>query len=56
MEGALGVFAIPPMLALDGGTLIGAPSTLVNVNLTVPVVERAGVIPTTEIERVLNDI
>ncbi len=56
MEGAIGVLAAPPALALDGGTLSGAPSTLVNVNLTVPDVERAGVIPTTEIERVLSGI
>jgi L-threonylcarbamoyladenylate synthase len=56
MEGAIGVLSIPPALALDGGTLSGAPSTLVNVNLPVPVIERAGVIPTIEIEQVLNDI
>jgi len=56
MEGALMALSTPPALALDGGTLSGAPSTLVNVNLPAPVIERAGAIPNTEIERVLYDI
>ena len=55
MAGALDSLAIPPQLALDGGLLSGAPSTIVNVNLPTPVVERAGTIPTSEIERVLYD-
>ena len=55
VEGALGVLAMPPALAVDGGTLSGAPSTLVNVNLPTPVVEREGVVPATEIARVLGD-
>ena len=53
MEGALTALAVPPALAIDGGLLSGDPSTLVNVNLPVPVIERAGAIPSAEIERVL---
>lgn len=56
LEGALGSLAFAPALALDGGTLSGAPSTLVNVNLPVPAIERAGTIPNTEIERVLRNV
>lgn len=55
MEGALGVLDTPPALALDGGMLSGAPSTLVNVNLRMPVVEREGVVPTKEIAQVLYE-
>ena len=55
MEGALMVLTTPPALAIDGGLLNGAPSTLVNVNLPVPVIERVGVIPANEIEEVLKN-
>lgn len=55
VEGALMSLAIQPALAIDGGLLSGAPSTLVNVNLPVPAIERVGSIPTAEIERVLYD-
>lgn len=53
VEGALESLAVRPALALDGGLLSGAPSTLVNVNCPSPVIERLGSIPKTEIERVL---
>lgn len=53
VEGALMSLSIQPALAIDGGSLSGAPSTLVNVNLPVPAIERVGTIPNTEIERVL---
>ena len=55
VDGALGDLAEPPGLALDGGTLSGASSTLVNVNLPRPVVEREGVVPSAAIEEVLRD-
>ena len=54
VEGALGSLAIAPSLAIDGGLLSGAPSTLVNVNLPEPKVERVGSIPESEIERVID--
>lgn len=54
IEGALGSLAIPPSLAIDGGVLSGAPSTLVNVNLPKPRIERSGSIPDAEIERVVS--
>lgn len=53
IEGALGSLVIAPSLAIDGGLLSGAPSTLVNVNLPEPKVERVGSIPESEIERVV---
>lgn len=53
IEGALGSLIIAPSLAIDGGLLSGAPSTLVNVNLPEPKVERVGSIPESEIERVV---
>ena len=53
IEGALGSLVIAPSLAIDGGVLSGAPSTLVNVNLPEPKVERVGTIPESEIERVI---
>ena len=53
VEGALGDLAIAPSLAIDGGRLSGAPSTLVNVNLPKPKVERVGSISESEIERVV---
>lgn len=43
-----------PDLVIDGGVRKVVPSTLVNCNLPAPVVERAGVIPADEIERVLR--
>lgn len=53
IEGALGSLVTAPSLAIDGGLLSGAPSTLVNVNLPEPKVERVGSIPESEIERVI---
>ncbi|MCM1045313.1 MAG: L-threonylcarbamoyladenylate synthase [Candidatus Gastranaerophilales bacterium] len=53
MESALASLAGAPSLAIDGGRLSGAPSTLVNVNLPKPKVERVGSIPESEIERVI---
>ena len=53
VAGALRCLAAKPALALDGGTLRGTPSTLVNVHLPAPVVEREGSISNAEIERVL---
>lgn len=53
VEGALRDLAFAPSLAIDGGLLSGAPSTLVNVNLPEPKVERVGLIPESEIERVV---
>jgi L-threonylcarbamoyladenylate synthase len=55
VDGALGDLAKPPALALDDGTLSGASSTLVNVNLPRPIVEREGVVPSSEIAEVLGD-
>lgn len=54
LEGALKSLSVRPALAIDGGVLSGAPSTLVNVNLPEPVIERAGIIPKTEIERLFH--
>lgn len=53
IDGALGSLSIAPALAIDGGLLSGDPSTLVNVNLPEPKVERVGAIPESEIERVI---
>lgn len=53
IEGALRSLSMAPSLAIDGGLLSGAPSTLVNVNLPEPKIERAGFIPESEIERVI---
>ncbi len=53
IERALGSLIIAPSLAIDGGVLSGTPSTLVNVNLSEPKVERVGSIPESEIERVI---
>lgn len=52
-KGALGSLAIAPSLAIDGGLLSGAPSTLVNVNLPEPEIERVGFISEIEIEKVI---
>lgn len=54
VEGALGDLAAPPALAVDGGPLSGAPSTLVNVNRPEPVIERAGAIPNSAVEEALH--
>lgn len=56
VKGALDSLAFHPRLVIDGGLLSGEPSTLVNVNLPIPVIERFGVIPQTEIERVLINV
>lgn len=53
VEGALGDLTIAPSLVIDGGLLSGVPSTLVNVNLPEPKVERVGFIPESEIMRVV---
>lgn len=53
LPGALASLVAPPALAIDGGELSGAPSTLVNLNLPEPRVERVGSIPKSEIEKVL---
>lgn len=53
IEGALGSLKGAPSLAIDGGLLSGAPSTLVNVNLPTPKIERVGAIPESEIEKVM---
>ena len=55
IEGALDSLAFQPSLIIDGGQLSGAPSTLVNVNLPIPAIERAGTIPNSEIERILQN-
>ena len=55
IEGALDSLAFKPSLIIDGGQLSGAPSTLVNVNLPIPAIERAGTIPCSEIERILQN-
>lgn len=56
VDGALRGFAELPALALDGGTLTGASSTLVNVNLPRPAIEREGVIASAAIAEVLDDL
>lgn len=53
VEGALGSLTSVPSLVIDGGLLSGVPSTLVNVNLPEPKVERVGFIPESEIKRVV---
>ncbi|MBR3860995.1 MAG: L-threonylcarbamoyladenylate synthase [Oscillospiraceae bacterium] len=55
IEGALMSLVFHPSLVIDGGQLSGAPSTLVNTNLPIPVIERAGIIPNSEIERILQN-
>lgn len=55
VQGAWRSLAFKPALTIDGGELSGAPSTLVNVNLPKPVVERNGSIPKEEIERILYE-
>jgi L-threonylcarbamoyladenylate synthase len=44
-----------PDLAIDGGSVATIPSTLVNCNADPVKIERVGVIPADEIDRVLND-
>jgi L-threonylcarbamoyladenylate synthase len=46
--------AAAPALAVDGGRLTGASSTLVNTNLPAPEIERDGAIPAGEIEAILG--
>lgn len=53
IESALKSLAKAPTLAIDGGLLGGDPSTIVNVNLPKPAIERVGSISAAEIERVL---
>lgn len=55
LEGALSSLVVAPSLAIDGGLLSGTPSTLVNVNLKEPKIERTGSITKLEIERVINN-
>lgn len=54
IDGALESLAAAPSLAIDDGALSGAPSTLVNVNLPKPKVERVGTISESDIERVIE--
>lgn len=44
-----------PDVAIDGGEIKTIPSTIVNCRLDPPVVEREGVIPTEEIERLIKE-
>lgn len=53
IEGAFASLTRAPSLAIDGGVLSGAPSTLVNVNLPEPKIERIGSIPEEEIVRAI---
>lgn len=53
LKSALSSLFFAPALAIDGGLLSGKPSTLVNVNLSKPRVERVGIISESEIERVI---
>lgn len=46
---------LQPDLAIDGGSVATVPSTLVNCNVDPVSIERVGVIPVGEIERVLDD-
>ena len=50
----LGDLAAAPALAVDGGRLTGASSTLVNTNLAAAAIEREGAIPTGEIEAIIG--
>jgi len=45
---------LQPDIAIDGGSVNTVPSTLVNCNVDPVAIERVGVIPVDEIERVLN--
>jgi L-threonylcarbamoyladenylate synthase len=56
LDQALDDLAGPPGVAIDGGTLPVVSSTLVNVNLPVPEIEREGVIARAAIEEVLADV
>lgn len=55
LKGAMESLYEQPTLAIDGGVLSGAPSTLVNVNLESPVIERLGTIDSMRIERILYE-
>jgi L-threonylcarbamoyladenylate synthase len=50
----LTLLASPPALAVDGGRLTGAASTLVNTNLSRPEIEREGASPAADVEAVLR--
>jgi tRNA A37 threonylcarbamoyladenosine synthetase subunit TsaC/SUA5/YrdC len=54
LEAALADLAVAPTVAIDGGTLSGASSTLVNVNLPKPKIEREGAVDADSIARVLD--
>ncbi|HEX8083623.1 MAG TPA: L-threonylcarbamoyladenylate synthase [Solirubrobacteraceae bacterium] len=56
LDEALDDLVAPPAVAIDGGTLPVVSSTLVNVNLPVPEIERGGVIARAAIEEVLADV
>lgn len=51
----LAAFEGRPDLVIDGGVRNVVPSTLVNCNLPVPVIERVGAISKEQIEQVLNE-
>ena len=55
VAGILEQLELKPDLAIDGGSIDTVPSTLVNCNVDPVKIERVGVIPAAEIERVLND-
>ena len=46
---------LQPDLAINGGSVNTVPSTLVNCNADPVIIERVGVIPVEDIERVLNE-
>lgn len=54
MKEALAGLSETPHLSVDGGRLSGAPSTLVNANLSAPAIEREGAIPAREVNRVMD--
>ncbi|MDA0164562.1 L-threonylcarbamoyladenylate synthase [Solirubrobacter ginsenosidimutans] len=53
LDEALGELAGQPGIAVDGGPLSVVSSTLVNVNLPVPIIEREAAVPAADVERVL---
>ena len=55
VAGILDQLELQPDLAIDGGSVNTVPSTLVNCNADPVVIERVGVIPVEDIERVLNE-
>ncbi len=56
LDEALDDLVAAPDVAIDGGTLPVVSSTLVNVNLPSPRVEREGTVPVAAVEEVLADV